>query len=295
MALQRSCNLIEFFYRNVDLSSLDTPHITAIKATKQRKSILGNALLLSFLPDFFTEFFRQILHCMLTTHERAIFSFDAYMATDYNPHFLSDGRKMKASKTFSIDTVLYELIQQKQLQSFSVLQLRELYMQRVDIGALDTSRLRMYLYDHIRRLVRVGWVRPDAEKRKREQLFHLIDQPQGLLLKFTKPAGGVVAHVREDSDDRQADKTVSGELVADMHSPIVDNTDSPLMTLESMLKEAQLDFLTSYGEAEKYTKLIEQIPSLEGALRGDLVRARDNSSKLLGHIKALETAIRHVG
>jgi hypothetical protein len=64
--------------------------------------------------------------------------------------------------------------------------------------------------------------------------------------------------------------------------------------LQMMLKETRLDLLSSLGETERYKQLFEEIPHLKGRLEGAYLEVRDRSSKLLGHVRAIENTLKTI-
>ncbi|MCY1417510.1 hypothetical protein D9M71_330460 [compost metagenome] len=64
--------------------------------------------------------------------------------------------------------------------------------------------------------------------------------------------------------------------------------------LQAMLKETQLDLLSSLGETERYKQLFEEIPHLKGRFEGVYLEVRDRSSKLLGHVRAIENTLKAI-
>jgi len=61
-----------------------------------------------------------------------------------------------------------------------------------------------------------------------------------------------------------------------------------------MLKETRLDLLSSLGETERYNQLFEEIPHLKSRFEGVYLEARDRSSKLLGHVRAIEHTLKTI-
>ena len=61
--------------------------------------------------------------------------------------------------------------------------------------------------------------------------------------------------------------------------------------LEALYKEIRLDFLSSMGEAERYKLLLDDMLHLRDKVEGDYLDARDRSSRLLGHLRAIEMGI----
>lgn len=183
------------------------------------------------------------------------------------------------SSAIKMDQVLYGLLMDEAFKSFSVLQLREEYVSRVNLNGVTLSHLRGYLYGRLRRLEKLGIVEIDDKRKKRHRQFHVISKPDVNEISLQPPALGMTV------------KKLCEELRS---APLTEEITSRKF-LEDRLKEAKLDFLTALGESESYKQIIDDMPELEEPLAADLIRARDFSSKLLGRIKALETAIEKVG
>lgn len=62
--------------------------------------------------------------------------------------------------------------------------------------------------------------------------------------------------------------------------------------LEALHKEVRLDFLSSMGEAERYKLLLDDMPHLRDKVEGEYLEARDRSSRLLGHLRAIEKTLK---
>lgn len=62
--------------------------------------------------------------------------------------------------------------------------------------------------------------------------------------------------------------------------------------LESLHKEIRLDFLSSMGEAERYKLLLADMPYLRDKVESEYLEARDSSSRLLGHLRAIEKTLK---
>ena len=67
------------------------------------------------------------------------------------------------------------------------------------------------------------------------------------------------------------------------------NTDQQL---DALHKEIRLDFLSSMGEAERFKLLLEEMPHLRDKVEGEYLEARDRSSRLLGHLRAIEKTLK---
>ena len=62
--------------------------------------------------------------------------------------------------------------------------------------------------------------------------------------------------------------------------------------LEALHKEIRLDFLSSMGEAERFKLLLEDMPHLRDKVEDEYLEARDRSSRLLGHLRAIEKTLK---
>lgn len=67
---------------------------------------------------------------------------------------------------------------------------------------------------------------------------------------------------------------------------------SATLRLESLAKEIRLDMLTALGEAERYKQLFTEMPDLRVRVEEDYLDARDRSSRLLGHLRAIENTLK---
>ena len=186
-----------------------------------------------------------------------------------------------------LDQVLYELLMEEELRSFTVLQLRDAYADRVELNGLQLPRLRVYIYDQVRRLEKAGWVKIDDEKTKRNQIYHVLSQPEHVSVRSQLPALGMrlkqASEPEIDSSD-QCEVSYKQRELAKARS----NSSSKL---EEKLKETKLDFLTTLGESESYKQIMEDMPELHDQLVQDFDRAREKSLKLLGRVRAYETAL----
>lgn len=63
--------------------------------------------------------------------------------------------------------------------------------------------------------------------------------------------------------------------------------------LEERLKQSEIDLFTSIGESEEYMRLYLSFPDMKAHLESQYLQARETSSKLLGQIKAIKSAITH--
>ncbi|MCO6055556.1 hypothetical protein NG726_02555 [Pseudomonas sp. MOB-449] len=188
------------------------------------------------------------------------------------------------SSSFIFDRQLYELLQQGRYDRFTTRDLRDAYAEHLSGTTVQLSELRRYVYDQIRRMLRVGWVIQDVERRKRGQVYRLQPIPQALRLELVD--NGFESHQRSEIKSQQ--EQVGDGQHHNLPTPHPDVTEH----LAALLKEIRLDFLTSMGEAERYKQLLEEMPHLKDQVEGDYLEARDRSSRLLGHLRAVEKTLK---
>jgi len=188
------------------------------------------------------------------------------------------------SASFIFDRRLYELLQEEGHTRFTTRELRDAYAKRLDGMTFRIGDVRHYVYEQIRRMLRIGWLVHDEERRARGQVYHLQPIPAHLQLKLIDSgfenslmAGGV-------SELETAARNVEA-------LPLKSSANTDLQ-LEALHKEIRLDFLTSMGEAERFKLLLDEMPHLRDKLEGDYLEARDRSSRLLGHLRAIEKTLK---
>lgn len=183
--------------------------------------------------------------------------------------------------SFALDRHVYELLQSGELDSFTCRGLRDAYARSYGVARELTSDLRRYIFRQILRLERIEWVVRDPEKRGRDQLYHLQDLPPSVNLRLI--------------DEGYQFFAPRAELPADDTEKGASTNEHTARRLQAMVKETRLDFLTSMGEAERYKQLLDDLPHLHSKLESDYVEARDRSSRLLGHLKAVEKTLKILG
>jgi hypothetical protein len=188
---------------------------------------------------------------------------------------------------FEFDRQLYGLLCQEQHQGFTTRQLRDAYAATLGPG-YELGVVRIYVYEQIRRLIRAGWVSKSAGLRKRGQVFRLLEKPESIKL--------VLVDSRcSRSAKPSTELTESSQNLEDVIAqPVGPGRTADHGRIEEMLKETRLDLLSSMGETERYKQLFEEIPHLKSRLENDYHEVRDRSSRLLGHLRALETTLKAI-
>lgn len=80
------------------------------------------------------------------------------------------------SASFIFDRRLYELLQEQGRTTFTTRELRDAYAERLGKG-FSLNDVRRYVYEQIRRMLRLGWLVLDEERRTRGQVYHLKTLP----------------------------------------------------------------------------------------------------------------------
>ncbi|MDI5934686.1 hypothetical protein [Halomonas kalidii] len=185
--------------------------------------------------------------------------------------------------SFTLDKQLYELLQDEGLTQFTTATLRDAYASRLGGTPYRLSEVRRYVYEQIRRMLRAGWLVPDDERRKRGQVYHLRPMPEHLQLKLINNGFELSlkpARKAKWASSEPAQRPAPTGAEADVYQ-----------RLEATLKEVRLDFLTSVGEAERYKQLLDEMPHLRSHVEHEYQEARDRSSRLLGHLRAVEKTL----
>ncbi len=186
------------------------------------------------------------------------------------------------SDSFIFDSRLYQLLQQERFAQFTTRELRDGYADCLVGIRFNINDVRHYVYEQIRRMVRVGWVRYDAERRKRGQIYHLGPIPPSLNLELVEAAFKPSTLQMPESQLVQIGNTPQAAPVIEFDA---------VERLETLQKEIRLDFLTSMGEAERYKQLLDDMPHLKARVEAEYFDARDRSSRLLGHLRAVEKTL----
>ena len=188
------------------------------------------------------------------------------------------------SAPFIFDRRLYELLQEPGRTTFTTRELRDAYAYRLNGTHFRIADVRRYVYEQIRRLVRAGWVALDEDRRVRGQVYHLQPIPAQLQLELID--NGFEASLMA------AGLPAPETAVRDVEALPLKSSANTDLQLEALHKEIRMDFLTSMGEAERFKLLLEEMPYLRDKVEGEYLEARDRSSRLLGHLRAIEKTLK---
>ncbi|APR65965.1 hypothetical protein CN03_02905 [Thalassolituus oleivorans] len=181
-------------------------------------------------------------------------------------------------RSFAIDQSLYEVINSMKGSRFTTQRLRDLFALRLEkdgIEGVSLAEIRLYVYEYIRRMEKSGWLSLDGPQKKRGQVYRLNVLPDDLKLELKQGRFHIAS---------------SNESEAIIAEPVTDKS-AFVHSLNTLLKELELDMLATMGEVERYKLLIKEMPEHSSNLESYLAVAREKSSKLIGHFRAVENTL----
>lgn len=197
----------------------------------------------------------------------------------------------------SIDRRIFELLVESENSHFTVRGIRDQYAERYGVAKNDRARLRRFLYEGINKLIRVGVVQQDEQKRKRDQVYHVLPAIHDTPINWNGECFEAW-HKRQGSPSKQ--KALSAITATDLISYEKDSNEnsdineSRSLALEKELLETQSEFLSAMGETEKFHHLMTRYPDLRSSFDGDHREAYERSARLLGSVRALEKSLQRL-
>ena len=155
-----------------------------------------------------------------------------------------------------IDVLLAKILEKEEFNRFSVVKLRDEYL-HFSPATLSSNEARRYVYKHILRLVKLGVLTKSGTKNSHKIIY-----------KKTNLFNDANFIAREEQ------------------LPV-----SNQKKLETILKEYKVELMSTIGESEEYIRIFESFPEMKEQLKDKYQTARDKKSKLLGNIKAVQTAL----
>ena len=179
------------------------------------------------------------------------------------------GRVVLMSKDkVMLDEVLISILSRSDFDDFTVLELRDACLKKLKSNGIGKVEARRFVYGNLLRLLKKGFLkRIDAEDKRKTKYLKTVKFHESSLV--------------NDEDSNSASKY--GEQ---------SNGDRGLLKqLTEKLQRYKLEMLSHVGESEEYKSLYSEFPQMKEMLQERYNNARDESSKLLGRVKALETLI----
>lgn len=156
--------------------------------------------------------------------------------------------------------------------NFTVLEFRAAYMAQPSCTSLDKTRAQRIVYSLLTRLQKNGLLKRTESKTAKKIRYQKTELFYSVQL-LPHSAGTKLAGAELNDAQIEAQDQLRKQLV-------------------EKLKQYELELLTSMGESDEYKALYSEFPQLKSQLQERYNQARDNSSKLLGRVKALETLIK---
>lgn len=160
-----------------------------------------------------------------------------------------------------LDPLITQIIVATNFDHFTTSDVRSLYLSLKNDNSLDRSVVRRHIYSQLLKLVKKGWLNKIVAKKKGFTRFSKTDSfnVNALQLKVT---------VLPDS--------------------ALDDGENKKQQLLAKLNDYKNEFLLSLGESEAYKDLYSELPELVDEIQPKYNKARDNNTKLLGKIRAIE-------
>jgi len=165
--------------------------------------------------------------------------------------------------TKRIEFDVKSFIQTLGMSSFSLAQLNEAYLKHETCQHTSPKTSRQYLYRNINSLIEIGFING-------------VKIPGTNVIEYRLLKRKIAA--TDANPVRNEQTTLSNAQVCDL--------------LREKLKHSKLSLLTSIGETEAYRECVEEIPTLQCSVQTKYNLARDNTSKLLGKVKAYESLLK---
>jgi hypothetical protein len=160
-----------------------------------------------------------------------------------------------------LDPVVVQIIVVQSFDNFRTSDVRSAYLVLKNDPSLDPATIRRKIYAELLKLVKKGWLNKVVAKNKGFTRFSKTDS-------FNVNALQLKSTVLPDS-------------------PLGDG-EKKKQQLLARLNDYKNEFLLSLGESEAYKDLYSELPELVDEIQPKYNKARDNNTKLLGKIRAIE-------
>ncbi|MGI2211549.1 response regulator [Shewanella oncorhynchi] len=172
--------------------------------------------------------------------------------------------------SIKICPTLQTILQDESFNNFQIKSLRDAYL-AASTSCITVSKTYNFIYQQVQKLVKKGLLDKNVDPQSKETTYQKTTNffQANFILQGPKKSEFVVA----THATKQKHNTIR--------------------QLEERLKQSEIDLLTSIGESEEYMRLYQSFPEMKAHLESQYLLARETSSKLLGQIKAIKSAITH--
>lgn len=167
---------------------------------------------------------------------------------------------MLVSITLKLDPFVAQIISTTNFDHFTTSDVRSAYFVLKNDLSLDATNVRRFIYAELLKLVKKGWLNKLASNKKGNTRFHKTELFNGKEI------------------------SLLATEIAEPASTEVNKQDKLL----AKLNHYKAELLLNIGESEAYKDLYSELPELVDEIQPKYNKARDNNTKLLGKIRAIE-------
>ena len=158
-----------------------------------------------------------------------------------------------------LNSVVAQIISVPNFDHFTTSDVRSAYLALENDSSLEPSTVRRKIYAELSKLVKKGWLNKIIPKKKGLTRFSKTDNFDDKVIKAICTPTNLV----ESSDDKR--KQLLGKL-----------------------NHYKTELLLNIGESEAYKELYSEFPELVDEIQPQYNKARDNNTRILGKIRAIE-------
>ena len=159
-----------------------------------------------------------------------------------------------------IDPFVAQIIVATNFDHFTTSDVRSAYLALKSDYSLEPSSVRRKIYAELLKLVKKGWLKKSRPKNKGQTRFSKTDlfDFKSMVLKAKREKSSSINHSNKQG------------------------------LLLSKLNHYKAELLLNIGESEAYKELYSEFPQLVDELQPQYNKARDNNTRILGKIRAIE-------
>ncbi|TMM45376.1 hypothetical protein [Colwellia ponticola] len=165
-----------------------------------------------------------------------------------------------------IDVLVVQIIVAPNFDNFTTSEVRSSYITLKNDDSLDPVKLRKKLYAELLKLVKKSWLNKKSSNIKG-------------LTRFSKTALFDANELTKNTKTEVEVKPFSGSTKPH--------------TLATKLNHYKAELLLNIGETEAYKEIYTEFPELVNEIQSQYNVARDNNTKILGKIRAIEGLMKH--
>ena len=160
-----------------------------------------------------------------------------------------------------LDSFVAQIIAAANFDHFTTSDVRSAYFALKNDSSLEPTSVRRFIYAELLKLVNKGWLIKPKSNKKGLTRFHkteLFDSQQIALLAVA------TTKVSDNKNDAKQDKLIA------------------------KLNHYKAELLLNIGESEAYKELYSEFPELVDEIQPQFNKAKDNNTRILGKIRAIE-------